>query len=373
MADRLAREIATGLPQFQPHDTLVAKITPCFENGKGALVAALPHRYGFGSTEFHIIRPNGIANPEFLYWLTRSANFRRLGEQNMTGSAGQRRVPTEFIGAFSVLLPPVAEQEKIAEILSGIDTMMVETRRVIEQARSVKRALMQELLTNGMPGRHTDFKDSPLGRVPADWRIANLGDVAKIGNGSTPSKNVSAYWNGGDIPWLPTSKVNDRIITAADTFITRKALDECPLSLIPSGAILVAMIGQGKTRGMCAYLAIPATINQNFASIVPGTALDEWFLFHLLSDQYAKLRRSGRGSNQDALNCAILKSYLVPVPGIDEQREISKLAGAIDCREEVERRQLQALAALKEAVLSRLLAGDIRAPTATEPKSLEPV
>ncbi len=300
----------------------------------------------------------GVDPRWLLHYFSRRSFYASL-ETIATGTGSKRIQPRELFEV-AIDIPSIFEQRTIAEILDSVDATITATRCVIEQTRNLKRALMQELLTCGIPGRHTRFKDSPLGELPSDWRVAKLGDVATITNGATPSKKVAEYWEEGDIPWLPTAKVNDRIITAAENFITRKALNECPLSLIQPGSTLVAMIGQGKTRGMCAYLAIDAAVNQNFASIVPGPTLDGWFLFRLLSDQYDQLRNSGRGSNQGALNCAILKSYLIPLPNFDEQREIAALASVVAGREETEACQVKGLTALKGAALSGLLSGRIR-------------
>lgn len=347
--DRLASDVMSGMTQFQEGDTLLAKITPCFENGKGAFISTLSHKYGFGSTEFHVIRPRTLVHPNYLFWLTRQTKFRKLGAQNMTGSAGQRRVPSEFLKSFPVPLPPRLEQEKIAKILGSVDAAIAATRRVIEQTRTLKCALMQELLTSK--------KRSSLGKQ------VKLGDVARITNGSTPSKKVSAYWENGNIPWLPTGKVNDKIITKADQFITQKALDECSLSLIPTGSTLVGMIGQGKTRGMTAYLTFDSTINQNFAAVIPGPELDDEFLFQLLTMQYRQLRESSQGSNQDALNCGILKSYQVVLPPMHVQQQVAALAKGFDIREREDIDFSELLQNVRTSLLAALLSGKVRVPS----------
>ncbi len=136
----------TGFTQFQNEDTLVAKITPCFENGKGAFVHGL-RGLGLGSTEFHVLRPYNKINPRYLYFLTRSHDFRIRGEMSMQGSGGQLRVPTDFIAKFEIYLPPLEEQKRVAEVLTTLDTELESLRSQLSHVKTQKKGLMQQLLT----------------------------------------------------------------------------------------------------------------------------------------------------------------------------------------------------------------------------------
>lgn len=175
--------VAKGFTSFINKDVLVAKITPCFENGKGALVAGLLGGLGFGSTEFHVLRARpGLVSPEFLHLHTRTEAFRTLGEQRMVGSAGQKRVPVEFLRAYPVALPPQPEQQKIAAILNAVDDKLDVIARQIEATQTLKRGLMQTLFSRGVGtqdahGRwvpHTNFKDSEVGEIPATWKVHSI-------------------------------------------------------------------------------------------------------------------------------------------------------------------------------------------------------
>ncbi|MGI9282279.1 MAG: hypothetical protein ACR2PX_21975 [Endozoicomonas sp.] len=105
------RDLKQGFTSFQQHDVIIAKITPCFENGKGAYLGGMPTKQGFGSTEFHVLRANRHSNPKFLYYLSKTDLFMSLGERLMTGSAGQKRVPTDFLANFFRLLADSGELE----------------------------------------------------------------------------------------------------------------------------------------------------------------------------------------------------------------------------------------------------------------------
>ena len=116
------------------------------------------------------------------------------------------------------------------------------------------------------------------------------------------------------IAWIASGQINESRIRTPTAYITEKALQQCPLVLLPVGTVLVAMIGQGKTRGMAAILEVEATINQNLAYIRPCRRVDSEYLLAYLQHNYMHLRNSGRGSNQDALNCQILKQFPLPLP-----------------------------------------------------------
>lgn len=144
-------ELWNGFTYFRQNDVLVAKITPCFENGKGACLANLPTEIGFGSTEFHVIRPSNAILPKFLYLVTILREFRQLGVEAMTGAAGQQRVPSTFVEQFPTCLPPLPEQTAIVKYLDEqngkIDRAAEVTRREIELLREYRTRLIADVVT----------------------------------------------------------------------------------------------------------------------------------------------------------------------------------------------------------------------------------
>ncbi|WP_039748882.1 restriction endonuclease subunit S [Solimonas variicoloris] len=159
-------------------------------------------------------------------------------------------------------------------------------------------------------------------RVPEHWRTARLRYVARVGNGTTPARDRFDYWSNGSVPWLASGQVNDYIVRKAREHITPVALKESSLRLLPAGSVILGMVGQGKTRGMSAYLGIEATINQNLAGVTPGRELDGRYLHYTLIAAYDFLRNYGRGGNQAALNCAIVGSFTTLLPPRPEQDQI---------------------------------------------------
>lgn len=196
-------EVRSGFTAFVDADVLVAKITPCFENGKGAHVTGLMNGIGFGSTEFHVLRARPHVHPRFVHHVVQSARFRIAAERFMTGSAGQKRVAREAFDAFSV--PDVSEQEQQAISLSldTLDTTIRQTEAIIEKLKQVKQGLLHDLLTRGIDANgelrppqsqapHL-YKDSPLGWMPKEWRCETVGRVIQ----GTPRNGL--YKPAGDI------------------------------------------------------------------------------------------------------------------------------------------------------------------------------
>lgn len=172
---RSASSLWTGLTYFRRGDVLVAKITPCFENGKGAYLGALQTDVGFGSTEFIVLRAMAALLPEFLYRITTLPQFRKLGADAMTGAAGQQRVPLSFIADFLAPIPPLPEQAAIVRFLDHADRhirrFIATKRRLIELLNEQKQAIIQRAVTRGLDPK-VRLKPSGidwLGDIPAHW------------------------------------------------------------------------------------------------------------------------------------------------------------------------------------------------------------
>jgi len=166
----------------------------------------------------------------------------------------------------------------------------------------------------------------------SSWQTKRLRDFAQTTSGSTPSRGDAAYFKSGTIPWIKTGELKDNLILGAEEHITELALRECSLQLLPVGTLLIAMYGQGQTRGRTGLLGVPATTNQACFAILPQPAVfDPRFLQYWFRHSYRRLRREtkGRGGNQPNLNGLLLRSLEVPLPSIEVQR---RMADALDQR-----------------------------------------
>jgi type I restriction enzyme S subunit len=139
--------VVSGYTSFQNNDVLVAKITPCFENGKGAFVKGIPGPVGYGSTEFHVIRAREESSARFIYHVTCSSRFRSRGELHMQGSAGQKRVPTDYLKKYTFFMPrSQGEQLRVAQALDRSDSLLQLFRKNLQILLEEKKGLMQRLL-----------------------------------------------------------------------------------------------------------------------------------------------------------------------------------------------------------------------------------
>lgn len=174
-------EVKSGYTYFAEDDIIFAKITPCFENGKGAWLHQLGSPVGFGSTEFHVLRSlQDKTIPKFLYYLTKSFEFRSLGAAYMQGVAGQKRVTNDFVENYLAGLPPIKEQILIGAFLqhetAKIDALIVKKQRQIELLQEKRTALISHAVTKGLDP-NVKMKDSGvewLGEVPEHWEIKKL-------------------------------------------------------------------------------------------------------------------------------------------------------------------------------------------------------
>jgi type I restriction enzyme S subunit len=154
--------------------------------------------------------------------------------------------------------------------------------------------------------------------------MSKIDDIAQTSSGSTPARGQQSYWEPAKIPWIKTAEVAFAPITSTEESVSEKALQECSLTLLPPKTVLVAMYGQGKTRGQSAILEVSATINQACFAILPNESWEPDFLYLWLRRSYTNLRTlsENRGGNQANLNSALLKAFEVPVPEKYVQKKI---------------------------------------------------
>ncbi|GGY21865.1 restriction endonuclease subunit S [Paludibacterium paludis] len=208
-----------------------------------------------------------------------------------------------------------------------IDALIAEQEKLIALLAEKRQAVISHAVTKGL-NPDAPMKDSGiawLGEVPAHWETSPLRYLAKIGNGSTPSRDNPDYWAEEGFPWLNSSVVNQEEVTESDQFVTEFALKECHLPVISPPTMLLGITGQGKTRGMATKLGFKATINQHLAYISPNIdVLSEDFLLRVLESAYENLRTESDsvGSTKGAITCDQISRFQIPLPSLEEQDRI---------------------------------------------------
>lgn len=307
-----ASQVWNGYTYFRRGDILVAKITPCFENGKGAYLHSLPTEVGFGSTEFHVLRAKPSINPKFLYLLTTEIAFRQYGTESMTGAAGQQRVSADFVANYQIPLPPLAEQRAIAAFLdrktAKIDTLVSKKERLIELLQEKRTALISHSVTKS-PNPDAPLMESGiewLGQIPTHWNVQRLRYLADI---KTGDRDTVDRQDDGKYPFFVRSQTVERIDSWS----------------VEGEAVLTAGDGVGVGK-VFHYVNGKFDYHQrvymfsNFRSIIGK------FFFHYFKAMlhYEVLQGTAK-STVDSLRLPMLQDFPVVVPPISEQRAIVTL------------------------------------------------
>ncbi len=292
---------------IQTGDVLVATTRPNLN-----AVALVQEKYNgeVCSTGFCVLRAGEELEPEYLFQVVQSRAFVEA-LTDLTKGALYPAVTDKQV--FSQLVPwvPREEQRQIA-VRTKAQLAEVETARQATLAQVRDSKLLRDRL---LRQAFDSFKDVPQ---------KMLGEWATTTSGSTPPRGEKRYWSPAEIPWVKTGEVAFAPIARTEEAISRQALADCSLRLLPPKTVLIAMYGQGKTRGQSAILDIEATTNQACFAILPNDTWDAEFLQHWLMASYDELRSLSdrRGGNQANLNGGLLNALEVPAPEIAEQRRI---------------------------------------------------
>lgn len=317
---------------FRSGDVLYGKLRPYLNK------AAIATFDGVASTDFLVLRPRDGIDPSFLVY---TMHTRRLLEHAISTTSGVNHPRTSWPSLKELLVfsPSLDEQCRIAGILSAIQR----SKEMGEAVASSVNHIRQRLLVDSFA---------------QNWPTVSIGDFAKVGNGSTPKRDNERYWQEGTIPWLTSGKIHDGIITSADQFVTEVAAKECHLPEVPSGSVLVAITGQGKTLGNAALLSVSARVSQHLAYIrfTRDDVVPE-YLYYYLSSRYEHLRSIafGGGSTKGALTCGYLSSYPVPLPSREEQLQVVRHLTTVDQKLAAEAAAVRSLESVFSSALSVLL------------------
>jgi type I restriction enzyme S subunit len=273
-----------------------------------------------------VIRCNGDAIPHFVLNFMRSRNF--LEAVTLSWSFGtQQNIGMGVIENLSCTLPPVEEQSAIAAFLdretAKIDELVGEQRRLIALLKDKRQAIISHSVTKGMDP-DAPMKPSGIdwvGDVPEHWRVGSLRYFATFSTGSTPDRATERYWNGG-IPWVKTGEINYSTIMATEETISDEGMASCSVSIAPPGTLLMALYGQGATRGRVALLGIPSAYNQACAAIQADERIDGRFLHAFFVCAYSFIREIGNETTQMNLNVEFVRRIRIALPPIREQRAI---------------------------------------------------
>jgi len=274
----------------------------------------------------------------FLHYVSRTDFYAYQGGLGNGGRKARRISPDDFL-ELEIDLPPLPEQKKIAEILSGIDHFIEKAEREVMKYESLKQATLYEYPLKYSSGQ------------------VLLHECANLQAGGTPDRGKSSFWDG-NIPWVKTGEVNYNLITSTEECISEEGLQSSSARLLPKGSILMAMYGQGVTRGRVAKLGISAAANQACLAINSRTPeVGNDYLYWILTSKYEHLRSQVQEGTQKNLNKGIVGDQIIPLLEGRRQEEFCKLCSHIDDLIQLKRREASALSKLKSSLSSDLLSG----------------
>ncbi|KQS22360.1 restriction endonuclease subunit S [Frigoribacterium sp. Leaf186] len=313
----------------------------------------------------HRLRPkrDDVIPRFYVYFL--QAAFTQLGL--FQGAGNRTTIPnlsSSRLAALSVPHPSKPEQEAVVDALRHAHDSIELHRQIARSVRELKGAVMEQAFRSGRCGAAS--RESDIGPLPEAWNVEELGAHHSVSTGATPSRSNETYWASGDVPWVKTAEVDYSTITSTSECITAKALADTSVRLYPAGTLLMAMYGQGVTRGKVAKLGIEATCNQACAAIQPiEDRVDTDYLRYFLEWRYDDIRGKAHGGQQQNLNLDIVRALLIAYPEeLAEQREIVDLLSAIDAVE-ASRRGLELLATeLFQSLLFNTMTGAFEPVTA---------
>jgi type I restriction enzyme S subunit len=294
-------------------------------------------------------------------WLLHALNF--IDYEPHVGGTTRLKLTKADLERIPIPLAPLAEQRRIVARVDALFAEIAEGEAALAAARKgldiFRRALLKAAvsgeftrdwraanpvtesghdllariareraargLAKGRVSRNADapsLDTSTLPTLPESWAWTTLGELFDVSTGSTPSRSDPKLWNGG-IPWVSSGEVAFCRIRSTHETISMSGLGNPATRLNPAGTVLLAMIGEGKTRGQCAILDVPAANNQNAAAIrVSATPIPPEFVYHLLEERYFRSRRESQGGNQPALNGGKVAGMAIPLPPLNEIVEI---------------------------------------------------
>ena len=334
---RKIEEVAKGYTSFQNGDVLVAKITPCFENGKATLVHGMFSEVGFGSTEFHVLRPTSEICGRYLFHLVWNPAFRAAGARRMTGSAGQKRVPSAFILDYEIGLPPIEEQKRIAVILDKADSLRRKRQQAIRLADDFLRAVFLDMF--GDPATN-----------PKGWPILPMGEVIEFRGGSQPPKEtfvdqpLTGYVRLVQIRDFKTDKYK----TYIPEKLAKRSFEEDDVMIARYGPPVFQIL-----RGLSGSYNVALMKAQPKACILKEII---YWLLQLPAYHDVVVANSERTAGQTGVNLELLNKLLVPLPPVEVQKQIADRMQKISKMVEKQKDKLQELNNMFGAIQAQFFA-----------------
>lgn len=316
------------------------------------------------------LKVNKKYSSKWLSYVLREQYVAKMITDAATGTSNSmKNIAKPNLMAIPINCPPLPEQQKIAAILTSVDEVIEKTQAQIDKLKDLKSGMMQELLTKGvgikqgekyMP--HTEFKDSPVGRIPKSWEVVKLGDTGKWRGGGTPSKTNKEFWSGS-IPWVSPKDMKLDLISRTQDHVSAKAIKESSTNLIPKGSLLmVVRSGILQHTLPVAIAGCDLTVNQDIKALTVSERYDTRFIFHYLKAHNHKVLRATlkAGNTVESIDFNEFSKFVIPSPPFEEQVKIADLVDSVANKISSKVSKLNQTSNLKKALMQDLLTGKVR-------------
>lgn len=369
--------------RFQNGDTLLARITPCLENGKTAYVDFLDEtEVGHGSTEFIVLTGiKGVSDDLFVYYFARYPEFRNYAIVRMEGSSGRQRVPAPTLEKYTFACPSYEEQRAISHILGSLDDKIELNRRMNQTLEATARAIFKSWFVDfdpvrakaegGDPGLPDDiaalfpdsFEDSELGEIPTGWKSRSLYASAKYINGAA-YRNFHFTDEEGALPVIKIAELKNGV--TGQTKFTKTELDD--KYRIGDGEILLSWSGNPDTSiGAFVWCGGPAWLNQHIFRVLPHQGIEKHFVFYLLKylrPVFAEIARDKQTTGLGHFTARDMKRLMVVHPPESILTIFNDSVGPMFDRWCGNLFESNTIASLRDALLPKLVSGELRVPDA---------
>lgn len=359
--------VSKGYTSFSSGDVLFAKITPCMENGKSAIVPDLINGLGYGSTEFFVLRPSPVLNAQILHTFVRQESFRAKAREVMMGAVGQQRVPKHFLKQFPFPLPPIDEQH---EIITYLEANLAKIDQVTERLESFLKSSetrVERLFEAAVQGYLTnDWRSQQVG-LKSEWTTRTLGSLGAWGGGGTPKKSATKYWADGSIRWVTPKDMKKWIIEVTQDHVTEAGVAESSATLYEGPAVCI-VVRSGILRRTLPSAVIDGkfTVNQDIKVLhsIDKEVNIEFVHFWLIArEAYIRSFASKSGTTVESIDFKKLKNSVIELPSTEEQGiivdRVEMLLGSANRVTELVSNSLEAISQVRSRLIAAALAGQL--------------
>ena len=304
-------------------DIALSHINSLEHVGKTALIdnSLLPLVHGMNLLRIRVNKR--MILPKYFQLYTRGYDYKKFVVDRVNRAVNQVSLNQKNLSDVPMPIPPLKEQQRIVDKIESLFEKLDKAKELIEEVRDDFEKRKSAILEKAFRGELTKVwrKENNINR---EWKREKLKDITKITSGGTPSRKHPEYFEG-KIPWIKTGEILWNKIYDSEEHITEEAIANSSAKLIPEGAVLVAMYGQGLTRGRASILEKEACTNQAVCALIPSDAVLNSYLYYYFMSNYWRFRQVAKGGNQENLSGKVIGAFEIDIPSIEEQNEIVRI------------------------------------------------